>query len=61
MAARTTTQKRTSLVGSRRRRITPQDLLKLVGVGDTRMSPDRRHVLFQRENVVVPNASETSV
>ncbi len=40
MAARTTTQKRTALAGSRRRSITPQDLLKLVGVGDTHMSPD---------------------
>jgi hypothetical protein len=40
MAVRTTTQKRTSLVGSRRRSITPQDLLKLVGVGDTHMSPE---------------------
>ena len=29
-----------ALAGSRRRSITPQDLLKLVGVGDTRMSPD---------------------
>jgi len=40
MAARTTTQKRTALAGSRRRSITPQDLLKLVGVGDTHMSPE---------------------
>ena len=61
MAARTTTQKRTALAGSRRRSITPQDLLKLVGVGDTHMSPDGRQVLFQRKIIGARNAYETSV
>ena len=61
MAARITTQQRTALAGSRRRSITPQDLLKLVGVGDTRMSPDGRQVLFQRKIVGARNAYETSV
>ena len=60
MAAQTTT-KRTSLAGSRRRSITPQDLLKLVGVGDPRMSPDGHQVLFQRKIVGARNSYETSV
>ena len=61
MAARKTTKKRAAPARERRRPITPEDLLCLVGVGDTQMSPDGRSVLFQRKVVSARNSYETSV
>jgi dipeptidyl aminopeptidase/acylaminoacyl peptidase len=61
MAARKTTKKRAAPAAARRRPITPEDLLCLVGVGDTQMSPDGRSVLFQRKVVSARNSYETSV
>ena len=46
---------------ARRRAISPEDLLCLVGVGDAQMSPDGRGVLFVRKVVGARNAYETSV
>ena len=45
----------------RRRPITAEDLLCLVGVGDARMSPDGRSVAVVRKVVGAKNAYETSV
>ncbi|NBX32546.1 MAG: hypothetical protein EBR07_07405, partial [Planctomycetes bacterium] len=61
MAARKTTKKRAAPAAARRRPITPEDLMCLVGVGDTQMSPDGRSVLFQRKVVSARNSYETSV
>ena len=46
---------------SRRRAVTPEDLLCLVGVSDAQMSPDGRRVLFVRKVVGRRNSYETSV
>ncbi|MFM7797915.1 MAG: S9 family peptidase, partial [Planctomycetota bacterium] len=61
MATRTAARKRPSRARSRRRAITPEDLLCMVGVGEAQMSPDGRAVLFMRKVVNARNAYETSV
>lgn len=61
-ASRARASARTRSAASRSRRpITPEDLLCLVGVGDTQMAPDGRSVLFTRKVVNAKNAYETSV
>ena len=61
MATQTAARKRPSRARSRRRAITPEDLLCMVGVGEAQMSPDGRTVLFMRKVVNARNAYETSV
>ncbi|MFN9999709.1 MAG: hypothetical protein ACK559_01145, partial [bacterium] len=46
---------------ARRRAITPEDLLCLVGVSEPQMSPDGRSVLFVRKVVGARNSYEMSV
>ncbi len=48
-------------MAKRKSPVTPETLLKLVGVGDAQMSPDGRSVLFQRKVVGARNSYETTL